>query len=84
MIADFGKPLKWAKKLFKNKYTIDQFISSPALRAKTTAELFAAEYDRKMKEIRYIPSLYHARTGRFFSSYRRIQKTPIAYRAIFP
>jgi phosphohistidine phosphatase len=67
--SDFERPLndrgfreasEMGKNLFKKNTTIDLFVSSPALRAKTTAELFAAEYDRKMKEIRYMPSLYHA------------------------
>ncbi len=67
--SDFDRPLndrgfreatEMGKSLLKKNTKIDLFVSSPALRAKTTAELFAAEYDRKMKEIRYIPSLYHA------------------------
>jgi phosphohistidine phosphatase len=67
--SDFERPLndrgfrdasEMGKNLFKKNIKIDLFVSSPALRAKTTAELFAAEYDRKMREIRYIPSLYHA------------------------
>jgi phosphohistidine phosphatase len=66
--SDFERPLndrgfrdasEMGKNLFKKNTTIDLFVSSPALRAKTTAELFAAEYDRKMKAIRYVPSLYH-------------------------
>ena len=44
---------------------IDQFVSSPALRAKTTAELFVAEYDRKLKEILFVPALYHADPNNF-------------------
>jgi phosphohistidine phosphatase len=67
--SDFDRPLndrgfrdasEMGKSLLKKNITIDLFVSSPALRAKTTAELFAAEYDRKMKEIRYVPALYHA------------------------
>jgi phosphohistidine phosphatase len=67
--SDFDRPLndrgfreatEMGKRLFKNKTPIDQFVSSPALRAKTTAELFSDEYDRKMKEIYFIPSLYNA------------------------
>src|SRR5450631_380980 len=67
--SDFDRPLndrgfreasEMGKKLLKKKILIDHFVSSPALRAKTTAELFAAEYDRKMKEILFIPDLYHA------------------------
>lgn len=74
--SDFDRPLndrgfreasEMGKKLFKKKIQIDQFISSPAIRAKTTAELFAAEYDRKMKEIIFIPSLYHAGSPNFLS-----------------
>ena len=74
--SDFDRPLNdrgfreasdMGKKLFKKKISIDQFISSPALRAKTTAELFAAEYDRKMKEILFVPELYHADPDQFLA-----------------
>jgi len=67
--SDFDRPLndrgfreasEMGRKLFKKNTTIDQFVSSPATRAKTTAELFVAEYDRKLKEILFIPALYHA------------------------
>jgi phosphohistidine phosphatase len=72
--SDFDRPLndrgfreaaEMGKKLFKKKVPIDQFVSSPAVRAKTTAELFAAAYDRKMKKILFIPSLYHAGTDQY-------------------
>ena len=72
--SDFERPLNdrgfrdasdMGIKLFKKKIRIDQFVSSPALRAKTTAELFAVEYNRKMKEILFIPSLYHADPNQF-------------------
>jgi len=72
--SDFDRPLndrgfreasEMGRKLFKKKVQIDQFVSSPALRAKTTAELFAAEYDRKMKDIHFIPTLYHAEPNQF-------------------
>ena len=64
--SDFDRPLndrgfreasEMGKKLFKKNTRIDQFVSSPAIRAKTTAELFVAEYDRKLKEILFVPSL---------------------------
>jgi phosphohistidine phosphatase len=73
--SDFDRPLndrgfrdasEMGKKLFKKNTRIDQFVSSPALRAKTTAELFVAEYDRKLKEILFIPSLYHANSDIFY------------------
>jgi phosphohistidine phosphatase len=67
--TDFDRPLndrgfreaaEMGKKLFKKKIVIDLFGSSPAIRAKTTAELFVSEYGRKLKEILIIPTLYHA------------------------
>ena len=75
--SDFDRPLndrgfreasEMGKKLFKKKILIDQFVSSPALRAKTTAELFAAEYDRKMKEIRIRSFFIPCRPGSVFRS----------------
>ncbi len=72
--SDFDRPLndrgfreasEMGKKLFKKNTAIDQFVSSPAIRAKTTAELFVAEYNRKMKEILLIPTLYHSDPNQF-------------------
>jgi phosphohistidine phosphatase len=72
--SDFDRPLndrgfreaaEMGKKLFKKKIAIDLFLSSPAIRAKTTAELFASEYDRKMKEILFVPHLYNAGPDQF-------------------
>jgi phosphohistidine phosphatase len=80
--SDFDRPLndrgfreasEMGKKLLKKKIQIDQFVSSPALRAKTTAELFAAEYDRKMKEILFIPALYHADPDQFSEVIRSLR-----------
>src|SRR5450432_502829 len=77
--SDFDRPLndrgfreaaEMGKKLFKNKTQIELFVSSPALRAKTTAELFADEYGRKMKEILFVPSLYNAGPEDFSDSIR--------------
>ncbi len=65
MNAGFREAAEIAKKLFKKKIPIDQFVSSPALRAKTTAELFSNEYNRKMKDILLIPSLYQADPDQF-------------------
>src|SRR6202022_2559621 len=61
----FKDAAEMGKKLVKKKVRIDQFVSSPAVRAKTTAELFVAEYQRKVKEILFIPSLYHANPANF-------------------
>jgi len=75
MTNDFDRPLndrgfreasEMGKKLFKKNIRIDQFVSSPANRAKATAELFVAEYDRKQKEIHFVPALYHADPDIFY------------------
>jgi phosphohistidine phosphatase len=80
--SDFDRPLndrgfreaaEMGKKLFKKKIPIDQFVSSPAVRAKTTAELFAAEYERKLKEIFFIPALYHASQENFLELIRELE-----------
>jgi len=72
--SDFDRPLndrgfreaaEMGRKLFKKNIPVDQFVSSPAVRAKTTAELFVAEYDRKLKEILFVPSLYQANPENF-------------------
>jgi phosphohistidine phosphatase len=83
--SDFDRPLNdrgfrdasdMGRKLFKENTPIDQFVSSPATRAKTTAELFVAEYGRKLKEILFVPSLYHANPEIFFEV---VQKLDDAY-----
>jgi phosphohistidine phosphatase len=49
-----------ANKLVKQDILIDRFVSSPALRAKMTAEIFISQYNRKPEEIQFIPGLYQA------------------------
>jgi phosphohistidine phosphatase len=49
-----------AERLVKQDILIDRFVSSPALRAKMTAEIFINQYNRKPEEIQFIPDLYHA------------------------
>ncbi len=48
-----------ARRLLKARIPIDLFISSPAKRARKTAELFIREYGGKEEEILLIPELYH-------------------------
>ncbi len=55
-----------AKRLIHKKISIDAFVSSPAKRAKKTAELFCQEYKKKEKEIIFITKLYHASPDTFF------------------
>jgi phosphohistidine phosphatase len=68
-VSDFDRPLNdrgkrdapaMAKRLIKAGIAIDRFVSSPAKRARQTAELFVREYDGKGNTIRFIPELYHA------------------------
>ncbi|HEY4934992.1 MAG TPA: histidine phosphatase family protein [Puia sp.] len=82
--SDFDRPLNdrgfreaadMGKKLFKKKILIDQFVSSPAARAKTTAELIVAEYGRKLKEILYIPTLYNAAQENFIEVIQKLDDT---------
>ena len=75
-LTDFDRPLnergkkdapEMAKRLLKTKANIDAMISSPALRAKSTAILFSKELDIKEKKIIYIDELYHADMNNFLS-----------------
>ena len=68
-LTDFDRPLndrgkndapKMGKRLVKNKVKINAFVSSPAKRAKRTAEYFMEQYDKKEKELILVPGLYHA------------------------
>lgn len=68
-ISDIDRPLndrgkrdapEMAHRLIKAGVVIDRFVSSPAKRARTTAEHFAHTYGRKDKEVRQVPDLYHA------------------------
>ena len=76
-LADFDRPLndrgkadapKMAKRLNEKQIEIDSFISSPAKRAKKTAEIFAERYDVKKSEIIFVPSLYEASEMDFYSA----------------
>lgn len=49
-----------AQRLIKAGVRIDRFVSSPAKRARQTAELFIRAFGRSEKEISFVPSLYHA------------------------
>lgn len=49
-----------AQRLINEGVSIDRFVSSPARRARHTAELFAREFGAKEKNIVIITDLYHA------------------------
>ena len=55
-----------AKRLVDKKIPIDAFVSSPAKRAKKTAEFFCAAYKKDKEDIVLISALYHATSENFF------------------
>ena len=55
-----------AKRLIKKDIDIDAFISSPANRALSTAQIFAEEFGKKNKKIISEPSLYEASPDTYF------------------
>jgi phosphohistidine phosphatase len=76
-LPDFDRPLnnrgkkdapKMAERLKDRIGDIDAFISSPAKRAKKTAELFIEEFNRDEEEIIFAPALYHASIDDFFKT----------------
>ncbi len=80
-LSDFERPLnergksdapKMGKRLRKNGIKIDAFISSPAKRAKKTAEHFIEEFGRDKDEIIFVSSLYDASTGDFAAAVKGI------------
>jgi phosphohistidine phosphatase len=73
-ISDIDRPLNdrgrhdapvMARRLIKAGARIDLFVSSPAKRARQTAESFIREFGKKEKEIRFVPELYHAAVQTF-------------------
>jgi phosphohistidine phosphatase len=75
-VEDFDRPLndrgnknavEMAKRLLKKDIKIDAFVSSPALRALSTAVHFVDEYGKKVKNIITVPSLYEAASETFFT-----------------
>ncbi|MEP6596380.1 MAG: histidine phosphatase family protein [Ginsengibacter sp.] len=76
-LPDFDRPLnhrgkkdapRMAKRLKDKKVNIDAFISSPAKRAKKTAEFFIEEFKRDTEEIILVPALYHAAIDDFYQA----------------
>jgi phosphohistidine phosphatase len=90
-IADFERPLNergkrdaadMAQRLMKKKQVIDLFVSSPAKRAKRTAEYFAREFKVDEDKILFIPRLYHAARLDFIETIQEF-KDSVAQVAIF-
>jgi phosphohistidine phosphatase len=69
LVTDFDRSLNergkrdapaMAQKLLRSGVQIDLFVSSPAKRARNTAELFVQEFGGQKKDILFVPELYHA------------------------
>ena len=54
-----------AKKVLKTGIRVDRLVSSPARRARHTAELFAREFEVKNTDIVILNELYHAQPASF-------------------
>ena len=79
--SDFERPLndrgktdapKMASRLRKRNIKIDAFISSPAKRAKKTAEYFIKEFGGDADDIILVSALYDAGTGNFSATIKDI------------
>ena len=80
-VNDFERPLndrgkadapKMGKRLRKKGIKIDAFISSPAKRARKTAEYFIEEFGRDKDEIIFVSSLYDAAVSDFNAAVKAI------------
>ena len=76
-IADFDRPLNErgkkdapviAQRLLERKIKIDAFVSSPAKRAKKTAQIFAEKYNVSKENIIFISDLYEAGPENFYTA----------------
>jgi phosphohistidine phosphatase len=74
-LNDFERPLNdrgkkdapaMAKRLMEKNVPVDAFVSSPAKRAKKTAEFFCETYGRPTNAIQYKSMLYHATPEVFY------------------
>ncbi len=74
-MADIDRPLnkrgkndapEMAGRLRERKINIDRFVSSPAVRARKTAEIFMDVYDEKKKKLVLVPALYEAGITNFY------------------
>ena len=80
-LKDFDRPLNergnkdapmMAKRLLDKKINIDVFISSPAVRALTTATYFHHSYKAKKDQLITIPALYHASVDVFLEVIKQL------------
>jgi phosphohistidine phosphatase len=75
-LPDFDRPLNergkhdapmMARRLLKKGVTLDLLVSSPAKRAKRTAQVFAEEFQKDKESVLYKDELYLAGSEQFYS-----------------
>src|SRR4051794_25222051 len=80
-LSDFERPLnergkkdapEMAQRLKEKDIEIDQFVSSPARRAKKTAKLFAEELNKDKDDIKLVDDLYLATQSAFSSAVEQL------------
>jgi phosphohistidine phosphatase len=71
-----------AKRLRKGKIEIETILTSPAKRAKATAEFFAEEYGIKKNKLIVVPGLYMANRDGFIAAIRNAPQNT-AHLAVF-
>ena len=64
-----------AKRLMDRDLLIDTFVSSPAKRAKKTAELFCEAYGKKAGDILLLSMLYHAAVTNFYEAIEQLDNS---------
>ena len=83
-LNDFERPLNdrgkkdapaMAKRLLDKQITIEAFVSSPAKRAKKTAELFCEVYGKPGDQIIFVSKLYHAPLEVFYEVIEELEET---------
>ena len=83
-LNDFDRPLNergkreapmMAKRLIDKKIKVDAFVSSPAKRAKKTAELFCETFGSKPGEVVFISMLYQAAVEDFYDTVKNLDSS---------
>jgi len=83
-LTDFERPLndrgkkdapEMARRLVERNILIDTFLSSPAKRAKKTAELFCEAYGKKDGDILLVSMLYHPEVNNFYEAIEQLDNT---------
>ncbi len=64
-----------AKRLLQKTIPINAFVSSPAARAKRTAELFCHQYKVPADTINFVTALYHAPAEVFYEVIGQLDKS---------